>query len=133
MDGVAKTLVRWWRPRRRWGIAALLGLASLAAASTLLVRCEVEGESMAPTLRPGDHVLLRRRPAWGRLRPGQIVAFVDPRPGHERLVLKRIDQVNGASAWVLGDNRGASTDSRAYGALEHSEIPLVLLRRYGAA
>jgi nickel-type superoxide dismutase maturation protease len=71
----------------------------------------VHGESMRPSLEPGDRlVVVRTR----RPRPGQVVALDDPRqPG--RVVVKRVAAAGDAGVTVVGDNPAASTDSRHYG------------------
>lgn len=81
-----------------------------------VARYRVDGESMAPSLVPGERVVVnklayRLRPP----RPGDLVVVRDPRaPG--RLLLKRIAGEAGDGRWLVrGDNAGASTDSRHFG------------------
>jgi phage repressor protein C with HTH and peptisase S24 domain len=75
----------------------------------------VEGPSMAPTLRNGDMLLVRR---GGRaIRPGDVVvARFLARP--DLLVVKRAvrPQGDGDGWWIEGDNEFATDDSRTYGA-----------------
>jgi phage repressor protein C with HTH and peptisase S24 domain len=68
-------------------------------------RVEVAGDSMFPTLRAGDRLLVLR---WPRrlLRPGHLVAVDTP----ERAVVKRIAAVTRGRVDLRGDNAGASTD-----------------------
>lgn len=66
---------------------------------------------MRPTLEPGDRVLAVRD---RRTRPHDVVVVRDPRQP-ARLLVKRVGEVGEAGAVVLGDNRSASTDSRAFG------------------
>ena len=90
-------------------------------------RVTVVGESMSPTLLPGDRLLLR--PPWG-LRPGQIVVVPDPRePG--RQLVKRVTHLAGSWVEVEGDNAPASTDSRSLGPLRHRDVRGVVVGRYG--
>jgi len=86
---------------------------------------------MAPTMLPGDRILLRRRRGSGQLRLGTIVAVDDPRPDRTQLLVKRVAAVRGAEVTLLGDNLSASTDSRDFGPVELSRIHWVFVRRYG--
>jgi len=71
----------------------------------------VQGPSMAPTLKHGDAVLVRRRT---RVRPGEIVvARFRTRP--ELLVVKRAVHEQDGGWWVRGDNDLVTDDSRVYG------------------
>jgi signal peptidase I len=84
-------------------------------------RVLIEGESMAPTLLPGDWALTipLRRPTIGDV----VVVEHPDRPGYE--MVKRIaagpgDHVGERALgpdewWVEGDFAAASTDSRAFG------------------
>lgn len=72
----------------------------------------VHGPSMAPTLRHGDAVLVRRGDRL--VRPGDVVlARFRSRP--DLLVFKRVARREGDGWWLLGDNPLASDDSRSYG------------------
>ena len=72
----------------------------------------VRGPSMAPTLRTGDALLVRR---GGRpVRPGDVVvARFRSRP--DLLVVKRAVAADGDGWRVAGDNPLVTADSRAYG------------------
>ncbi len=77
---------------------------------------------MAPTLRHGDAVLVRRT---ARARPGDVViARFRSRP--DLLVVKRVAGAAGDGWWILGDNDLAGDDSRVYG--EADVVGRVLLR-----
>jgi nickel-type superoxide dismutase maturation protease len=72
---------------------------------------QVQGPSMAPTLRHGDALLVRRR---GRVRPGDlVVARFRARP--DLLVVKRAIREQDGGWWVRSDNALTADDSRAYG------------------
>ena len=74
----------------------------------------VEGPSMAPTLAPGDCLLVRRT---ARARPGDVVVARFPsRP--DLLVVKRAVRPHEGGWWVQGDNPVVHDDSRRYGAAE---------------
>jgi nickel-type superoxide dismutase maturation protease len=87
-----------------------------------LARYRVEGESMLPAVGAGERVLVNRL-AYRRAdpRPGDLVVVSDPRDS-ARLLLKRIEREAGGRWIVLGDNPAASTDSRAFGAIEKKQI-----------
>jgi nickel-type superoxide dismutase maturation protease len=86
-------------------------------------RVTVAGESMEPTLRPGDWLLVdptafRRRPP----KPGQLVVAPDPRQPDRELV-KRVAAVDLDGRLLLaGDARDASTDSRTFGAVDPATV-----------
>jgi nickel-type superoxide dismutase maturation protease len=76
------------------------------------LRIGFTGPSMLPTLRPGDHLLVRRN---APVRVGDIVAA--RRPDRRLLVVvKRVERVTDDGRWWLrGDNAAASDDSRVFG------------------
>ena len=84
-----------------------------------LQRVEVAGDSMRPTLEPGDRLVV-----WspGPVRPGDLVAVRDPRDP-ARTIVKRVATVGAEGVTVVGDNPAASTDSRTFG-----PVPRGLLR-----
>lgn len=66
---------------------------------------------MTPALEPGDRlVVIRAR----RLRPGDLVAFVDPELP-TRVLVKRLRSRLVGAIDVVGDNAAASRDSRTFG------------------
>jgi nickel-type superoxide dismutase maturation protease len=72
----------------------------------------VTGPSMAPTLRHGDAVLVRR---GGRpIRSGDVVVAVF-RSRPDLLVVKRAVRAQDGGWWLHGDNEFVADDSRAYG------------------
>ena len=78
-------------------------------------RYVVEGESMAPSVSPGERVFISRAAYWfSKPRAGDLVLLRDPREP-KRLLIKRIDEAHGNSFEVVGDNVDASTDSRTFG------------------
>lgn len=83
-------------PGARWSLSAVL----------------VTGPSMAPTLRHGDAVLVRRGDRG--IRAGDVVvAIFRSRP--DLLVVKRAVGPTAEGWWIVGDNPLITDDSRAYG------------------
>lgn len=96
-----------------------------------LRRLEVTGESMTPTLQPGDRVLVVAGlgPFRPRLRTGDLVAMADPREP-ARVMVKRVAAVAGGSVEVRGDNAAASTDSRHFGPVARAAVVGRAVYRY---
>jgi nickel-type superoxide dismutase maturation protease len=122
---------------RRVALGAAGVIAVLAAvrfAPLRLGRFAVAGRSMEPTLVEGDRLLvLRGSVPLLRLRAGAVVVARSPAmPGVE--VVKRVAATvtrRGGTAYVLlGDNRGASTDSRDFGPVAARAIVGRVLYRY---
>lgn len=116
----------WWPV----GLCAALGVA-LGLGVRAFDRVSVTGPSMRPTLEPGDRLLVLR---WGRrwrLRNGDLVTVLDPRP-HEtdHVLVKRVVDRRGDRLTVLGDNRPFSTDSRDFGLVSIDSIRGRVLYRY---
>jgi signal peptidase I len=92
----------------------LLALTSLLLAIALLARRRldvvvVRGRSMAPTLLPGDRLLVVR--THHAPRTGDVVLAPDPlEPGRE--LVKRVAGVGPGRIELRGDNVAASTDAR---------------------
>ena len=79
---------------------------------------EIAGNSMLPTLSPGDFVIVDRAAYRARApRPSEIVLAQDPRDAR-RTIVKRVDRRDPEGClWLSGDNPAESTDSRAFGAI----------------
>lgn len=77
---------------------------------------KVTGNSMLPTLKPGDKVLAF---TWlNSYRVGDLVVFKTSR----KEIIKRIELVKGQELFLKGDNEGESTDSRNFGWVDKSLI-----------
>lgn len=80
---------------------------------------EVRGRSMAPTLLPGDRLVL-----VGLARPprvGDVVVAPDPRDGDRELV-KRVALVDAFGVTLRGDNPAFSTDARTFGTVDPATV-----------
>jgi nickel-type superoxide dismutase maturation protease len=97
-----------------------------------LRRVEVHGDSMRPTYRPGDRLLVMRRVPGRPVRAGAVVAVRDPRVAG-RVLVKRVEAWTGDGVWVRGDNEAASTDSRHFGALPPDRVLGTVVRRYATS
>ncbi|WP_329101871.1 S26 family signal peptidase [Micromonospora sp. NBC_01699] len=125
-------------------ILALLGVAVLASGLGWLrlgwLVVTVTGQSMRPTMQPGDRILVRRT-STGRIRAGQIVVL-DANPGW---IIKRVaaapgdrvlpglapdaeDRVPPGRLLLLGDNRSRSSDSRQHGYYDGTHLVGVAVR-----
>jgi nickel-type superoxide dismutase maturation protease len=119
------------RAQRLTAVAAL----SLAAVSLWrsFRRVEVTGSSMSPTLEPGDRLVVIASPFGTRRwpRPGDVVAVRDPRQS-DRILIKRVAALHRRAGTldVVGDDRQASTDSRAFGPVPRSAIVGRAVYRY---
>jgi len=80
-----------------------------------IVLRRVVGESMLPTLKPGELLIGVKT---NRVRPGDIVIV-----NHNGLdKVKRVQKVNKDSVYILGDNLKSSSDSRDFGYIDRSKI-----------
>ena len=108
-----------------WSLLAVL--AGLVLRRRLDV-VEVRGRSMAPTLLPGDRLLV------ARLRPprlGDVVLAADPRDPRRELI-KRVTAFDGRVT-LRGDNRPQSTDARTFGPIPPSAVRWRVIGRYWPA
>jgi len=111
----------------------MLGVAAgLSAGRRWLDVVEVRGGSMAPSLLPGDRLLVESRTYEGRPpRWGEVVLAADPREP-ERELIKRVVAVDDEAGTVdlRGDAPAASTDSRAFGAVPIAAVRWRAVYRY---
>ncbi|MFG3555299.1 S26 family signal peptidase [Micromonospora sp. NPDC047557] len=123
------------------GSLVALGVAVLGARALLQV-VGVNGDSMTPTYRQGDQLLVLRRGFRRRLRVGAVVVCLPP-PGIRitagdadaatQLMVKRVAALPAGQVYVLGDAPRHSLDSRAFGALPSELVRGVVIRRLRAA
>lgn len=89
-------------------------------------RVAVDGDSMLPTLRSGDWLVVR----WDVVvAVGDLVVVRRPdRP--ELLLVKRVARIGADGYLVEGDNPAASDDSRLFGALPATDVLGRVVARY---
>ena len=97
-----------------------------------LQRVKISGESMLPTLRPGQSALFikatpkheaskfGRRNKWlGKI---VLIARINQFGAKDFYQVKRITEIKDGKFFVVGDNESKSTDSRSFGYLTSDEI-----------
>ena len=109
----------------------------VAVNSFLITEYTVEGQSMAPTLSTGQHLLVNKTAFFNRMPVDGEVVIVSFSPHSQLTFVKRIVAVAGEEAtmsdgqrimlkagelFVEGDNRSYSTDSRSYGPIMTSQL-----------
>lgn len=79
----------------------------------------VEGDSMLPTLKSGDAILID---ADAKIAVGDIIFAKHPFKKSVKL-LKRIEEIDqNGNYFLVGDNPSESTDSRTFGALSPKHL-----------
>ena len=111
------------RPRAL--ISSLLALVALLVARRRLDVVEVRGRSMAPSLLPGDRLLVIR----ARPRTGDVVLARNPRSPSRELI-KRVSSFGAGGVGLRGDNPAASTDERSFGAVPVEAVRWRAVLRY---
>ncbi|GAB3804044.1 S26 family signal peptidase [Micromonospora zhanjiangensis] len=123
------------------GSVVAVGVA-VSVARAMLQVVGVNGDSMTPTYRDGDQLLVLRRGFRRRLRVGAVVVCLPP-PGvtitagdaeaATQLMVKRVAALPAGQVHVLGDAPRHSFDSRAFGPLAPELVRGVVIRRLRAA
>lgn len=117
--------------RGRGLVGPLLVLSGVIGAALATRRwldvVEVRGRSMAPSLLPGDRVLVLRTAGPPRL--GDVVLAPDPRDPRRELV-KRVASVDRFGVTLRGDNPAFSTDARAFGSIPAASVRWRAILRY---
>ena len=127
-------LVAKWPNMSKWTVILIATGTLAASARALLFPVTVVGDSMRPTLRPGDRLVARRSFRRGRVRRGDVVIVSHPRGhGPDRLLIKRVWATGGqrpresdeivplGSLYILGDST-RSLDSRQLGYINLRQV-----------
>ena len=80
---------------------------------------KVDGESMSPTLRSGDKVLLDPR---ATLNVGDVVAASHPFKSKITLIKRLVSIGPDGRIFLGGDHPGESTDSRSFGTIDRDQV-----------
>lgn len=107
--------------------------ARLAASEALAWTCgrrrlfRVRGDSMQPTLQPGEWVLVDLAPPMP-VKPGDVVVARDPRRAG-RFLVKRVGSRGPESVALISDNPLEAVDSRQLGSLPEALVfgPVVVV------
>ncbi|MFC7493753.1 MULTISPECIES: S24 family peptidase [unclassified Nocardioides] len=88
----------------------------------------MRGESMVPTLRAGDRLLVsyRRAPRAGDV---VVARFVDGTVAVKRAAGRRTTRADVPGWWLVSDNPGAGVDSRHRGVVADEDVMAVTLAR----
>lgn len=86
-------------------------------------RFKVTGESMMPSLQPGEQILIAPYIYRQQLpQLGDIIVTTHPQQ-KQLMIVKRITRINeDGSYFVTGDNLAASNDSRHWGTIKLTDI-----------
>lgn len=86
----------------------------------------VSGESMCPTINPGDLVIVKKS-FLSEIKPsaGDLVVFQSPLDGE--LNIKKCSVVSDSMVFVTGENLPESTDSRHFGRIPTEDLMGIVL------
>jgi nickel-type superoxide dismutase maturation protease len=90
-------------------------LISVVLSLLPILHFTIHEDSMLPTLKPGDSVLVFK---WLKIKPGDVVVARQ----QDRVVIKKIAKIIGKDYYLLGDNPTSSLDSRKLGPVAKRDI-----------
>lgn len=79
----------------------------------------IEGDSMHPTLKPGDRVLVDKDSA---INVGDVVVAAHPFKSSVKIVKRVATIESGGRMLLFGDNQNESSDSRTFGSINRNDI-----------
>ena len=85
-------------------------------------RVRVDGNSMLPTLKPGEDVLLLPVSRMTAIAPGDIVVCFHPQRPALRMVKRVSETFYDGGCYVLSDNAAEGSDSRSFGVVDRKLI-----------
>lgn len=83
-------------------------------------RLTINGNSMSPTLKPGQDVLSVNWFVNPKI--GDVVVVKSDKGKVQRDIVKRVVRIEGDKVFVEGDNKGKSTDSRDFGPISKDQV-----------
>ena len=93
-----------------------------------IIKFQIYGSSMIPTLQQGDSILVNRMSYLFRSpNIDDIIALYDPRD--RKILIKRIIKIEKGKYFVEGDNKNSSTDSRVFGMIGRVDIIGKIVRK----
>jgi len=85
-------------------------------------RFHVTGNSMLPTLRHGEDVLVYPVSRTAKIFPGEIIICRHPTKPQIRMIKRVTEAFYDGSCYVLSDNTSEGSDSRSFGVLDRALI-----------
>ncbi len=83
-----------------------------------ILKFEVQEDSMSPTLKPNDVVLVYK---FSKIKIGDLVVFKNPED-QKMFLIKRVKKIKAGKYFMIGDNLKVSRDSRHLGLIGKRDI-----------
>ncbi|MGC1306029.1 MAG: nickel-type superoxide dismutase maturation protease [Phormidesmis sp.] len=82
----------------------------------------VAGNSMLPTLQPGEEVLVVPVSESAQLSPGDVIVCLHPLKPNLRIIKRVSETFYDGSCYVLSDNAAEGSDSRSFGVVSRQQV-----------